>query len=64
MYRGADPNNPNPAATSGTKFNLIKTFFEKEEKKGERNVRVQRRRRKQQKEKELPLLFQKILTRC
>ena len=33
MYRGADPNKPTPAATTGTKFNLIKTFWEEEKKK-------------------------------
>ena len=36
MYRGADPNNPNPAATSGSKFSqIIQTFWEKEKKRRE-----------------------------
>ena len=36
MYRGADPNNSNPAATTGPKYNLIvKPLWEKEKKRKE-----------------------------
>ena len=36
MYRGANPNNSNPAATTGTKYNLIvKPLWEKEKKRKE-----------------------------
>ena len=36
MYRSANPNNSNPAATTGTKYNLIvKPLWEKEKKRKE-----------------------------